>query len=67
MYETIFRELLKVHQGYEVIFSKDKNNGEGSFCLAFQNSMDAFQWCTAVQKGLLELVHKFCLVKKQFQ
>jgi hypothetical protein len=33
-----------VPQGYEVVFIRDKNSGEGSFCMAFQRTADALEW-----------------------
>jgi len=37
-----------------VMSFKEKNSGEGSFCMAFQRPIDAIQWSMAAQKELLE-------------
>jgi hypothetical protein len=50
--ETL-RGALKKHRGYEVVFIKDRNSGEGSFCMAFQQASDALAWCSEVQQALL--------------
>jgi len=46
LHNNVIRELLKKHQGYEVMM---KNAGEGSFCLVFQHAIDALEWCMDVQ------------------
>jgi class 3 adenylate cyclase len=54
LHNEIARDLLRKHAGYEVIsFTKDRNSGEGSFCLAFQNISNALEWCMEVQVTLL--------------
>jgi hypothetical protein len=37
-----------------VVFIRDKNSGEGSFCMAFQRTSDALEWCMAVHQALLK-------------
>jgi hypothetical protein len=51
--ETL-RTALRRHRGYEVVFIRDRNSGEGSFCMAFQQASDALAWCCDVQLALLE-------------
>jgi class 3 adenylate cyclase len=53
LHNDILRRALQKHRGYEVVFIKDKNSGEGSFCMAFQHSTDALAWCSEVQQVLL--------------
>jgi class 3 adenylate cyclase len=52
--ETL-RTVLKRHHGYEVVFLRDRNSGEGSFCMAFQLASDAVAWCCEVQQALLKV------------
>ena len=47
------RSLLKEHKGYEASFIRDRNSGEGSFCMAFHNVRDALAWCADAQQRLL--------------
>jgi class 3 adenylate cyclase len=54
-HNELLRSLLAQHRGYEVIFAKDRNTGEGSFCIAFHTPSDALEWCMAVQQGLLHV------------
>ncbi len=54
LHNTLLRELLKKHQGYEVLFIKDRNSGEGSFCMAFQQTISALEWCEEVQQELVK-------------
>jgi class 3 adenylate cyclase len=49
------RSALAKHSGYEVVFIRDRNSGEGSFCMAFQHTVDALSWCSEVQKALLNV------------
>jgi hypothetical protein len=53
LHNDALREALKRHRGYEVVFIRDRNSGEGSFCMAFQQAADALAWCSDVQKALL--------------
>jgi class 3 adenylate cyclase len=34
---------------------RDRSSGEGSFCIAFQHTSDAVQWCMEAQKALVDL------------
>ncbi len=54
LHNTLLRALLKKHQGYEVLFIRDRNSGEGSFCMAFQETVHALQWCEEVQQELVK-------------
>jgi hypothetical protein len=64
LHNDIARDLLKKHAGYEVIsFSKDRNSGEGSFCMAFQNVANALEWCMEVQVTLLNASWPEALIK----
>jgi class 3 adenylate cyclase len=49
------RSALAKHRGYEVVFIRDRNSGEGSFCMAFQHPADALAWCADVQRALLDI------------
>jgi hypothetical protein len=53
LHNETLRAALKRHSGYEVVFLRDRNSGEGSFCMAFQTAADAVAWCCDVQKALL--------------
>ena len=53
LHNETLRAVLKKHGGYEVVFLRDRNSGEGSFCMAFQTAADAVAWCCDVQKALL--------------
>jgi class 3 adenylate cyclase len=55
LHNAALRGLLRKHNGYEVIFIRDRNSGEGSFCMAFQQAADALAWCLDVQQALLEV------------
>jgi class 3 adenylate cyclase len=54
LHNEILRALLKKHQGYEVVFLRDRNSGEGSFCMAFQEAAPAMEWCMEVQQELVK-------------
>jgi class 3 adenylate cyclase len=53
LHNTIVRSEIKKHGGYEVLLPRGKNNGEGCFCVVFQNQTDALGWCRDVQRALL--------------
>jgi class 3 adenylate cyclase len=53
LHNETLRGALQKHRGYEVVFLRDKNSGEGSFCMAFQHTADALAWCLEVQQDLL--------------
>jgi serine/threonine protein kinase len=55
MHNETLRAALKKHRGYEVVFIRDRNSGEGSFCMAFQSASDAVAWCGEVQQALLRV------------
>jgi hypothetical protein len=69
LHNETLRGLVKEHSGYEVVFVRDRNSGEGSFCVAFQRTEDALKWCMACQQvhtsppfagssiGFLKLTH----------
>ncbi|KAL6047965.1 Serine/threonine protein kinase, catalytic domain containing protein, variant 2 [Balamuthia mandrillaris] len=55
LHNTIIREALREFHGYEVaLLQEGATGGEGSFCLAFQDAVDAVSWCAAVQERLLK-------------
>jgi hypothetical protein len=54
-HNQLLRSLLAKHRGYEVRSAKERNSGEGSFCLVFQEASDAIEWCMETQKALLAL------------
>jgi hypothetical protein len=53
LHNDVLRSALRRHRGYEVAFLRDRNSGEGSFCMAFQHPSDALAWCDDVQRALL--------------
>jgi class 3 adenylate cyclase len=55
LHNETLRAVLKKHGGYEVVFLRDRNSGEGSFCMAFQEASAALEWCMEVQQGLLKV------------
>jgi class 3 adenylate cyclase len=55
LHNAALRGLLKRHRGYEVVFIRDRNSGEGSFCMAFQHAADALAWCLDVQQALMQV------------
>ena len=55
LHNETLRAALKRHRGYEVVFIRDRNSGEGSFCMAFQQTADALAWCCDVQQSLLKV------------
>ncbi|ELR14073.1 protein kinase domain containing protein [Acanthamoeba castellanii str. Neff] len=54
IHNDILRDLMKKHGGYEAVLTAIGNHGEGSFCVAFQKSIDAVRWATDVQNALLK-------------
>jgi hypothetical protein len=54
VHNATLRSALRKFRGYEVAFLRDKNSGEGSFCMAFQLPSDALAWCSHVQTELLD-------------
>ncbi len=57
LYNATLRRLLHKHSGYEALSRCHDNNntGEGSFCMAFAETIDALEWCMAVQRKMLRL------------
>jgi hypothetical protein len=53
LHNETLRSALARHHGYEVVFIRDRNSGEGSFCMAFQQVADALAWCCEVQRALV--------------
>lgn len=51
----LLRSLLAKHQGYQVRSTKERNTGEGSFCMVFQEPTNALAWCLDCQKALLQV------------
>jgi class 3 adenylate cyclase len=55
LHNEALRSALHKHHGYEVVFLRDRNSGEGSFCMAFQHAADALAWCAEAQKALIKV------------
>jgi class 3 adenylate cyclase len=53
LHNELVRRMVKKHGGYEVVFLRDRNSGEGSFCLAFSDIGAALDWCGDTQRELL--------------
>ncbi|QTF49773.1 putative serine/threonine-protein kinase/receptor [Acanthamoeba polyphaga mimivirus] len=53
MYNEIIRRVTKKYGGYESFISKDRNSGEGSFCLVFSDAIQAINSCEEMQLQLL--------------
>lgn len=62
-HNQLLRSLLVRHRGYEVRSTKERNTGEGSFCMVFQEASDAIEWCMASQKALLDAEWPAALLK----
>lgn len=54
IHNRILRNLMPKYRGYETRPVRDRNAGEGSFCIAFQDPLDALEWCMDAQRSLLE-------------
>ncbi len=55
LHNNLLRKLLKKHQGYEALFIRGRNSGEGSFCMAFQQTIKALEWCSEAQQELVKV------------
>jgi hypothetical protein len=54
-HNQLLRSVMAKHHAYEVRSTKERNTGEGSFCLVFQEVGDALEWCIEAQKALLDV------------
>jgi hypothetical protein len=54
-HNQLLRSLLAKHRGYEVRSTRERNTGEGSFCMVFQDPLAAVHWCADAQRALLEV------------
>jgi class 3 adenylate cyclase len=54
-HNELLRSLIARHGGYEAGTGRERNTGEGSFCVVFTRAHDALRWCTEVQRSLLGL------------
>lgn len=55
LHNSCLRELLLKHDGYEANLIREKNSGEGSFCMIFPMASNALAWCVEVQQALVNL------------
>ncbi|AQN68650.1 protein tyrosine kinase (PTK) family protein [Saudi moumouvirus] len=55
LHNQIIREVIIKYSGYENYSLKDRNNGEGSFCLIFSSITDAIKCCEEIQETLLDI------------
>lgn len=53
LHNEIVRSQIKKHHGYEALMPRGNGAGAGSFCVAFQDPVDAVEWCRDVQRELL--------------
>jgi class 3 adenylate cyclase len=53
LHNALLRHALVDHRGYEVVFARERNSGEGSFCMVFHSTVEALSWCNDVQRALL--------------
>ncbi len=54
-HNELLRLLAKKYNGYEAGVGRERNTGEGSFCLIFVRAFDALRWCTETQNALLSI------------
>jgi class 3 adenylate cyclase len=52
-HNDLMRSLIARHGGYEAGTGRERNTGEGSFCVVFTRAHDALRWCADVQRALL--------------
>ncbi|AVL95162.1 putative serine/threonine protein kinase receptor [Moumouvirus australiensis] len=55
LHNQTIREIVTKYSGYESLSPKDRNSGEGSFCLIFTSIGDAIRCCEEIQETLLTL------------
>jgi len=68
LHNQILRSLITKYRGYEVRSSANTarhhhTTGEGSFCIVFQDLVDALHWCGEAQTALLEATWPESLLK----
>jgi class 3 adenylate cyclase len=54
-HNDLVRSLIARHGGYEAGTGRERNTGEGSFCVVFTRAHDALRWCADVQRALLSV------------
>jgi class 3 adenylate cyclase len=52
-HNALLRALATKYGGYEAGVGRERNTGEGSFCLVFVRAFDALRWCAEAQVALL--------------
>ncbi|AGO84667.2 Serine/threonine protein kinase [Pandoravirus salinus] len=52
-HNQLLRTLAKEHGAHEAVLPR--GSGEGTFCMAFADPIQAVRWCAAVQRGLLDV------------
>jgi class 3 adenylate cyclase len=52
-HNDLLRSLATKYGGYEGGVGRERNTGEGSFCLVFVRAFDALRWCVEAQNALL--------------
>jgi class 3 adenylate cyclase len=52
-HNDLLRSLAAKYGGYEGGVGRERNTGEGSFCLVFVRAFDALRWCVEAQNALL--------------
>jgi serine/threonine protein kinase len=52
-HNELLRTLAKECGGHEAVLPR--GSGEGTFCMAFADPLQAVRWCAAVQRGLLDV------------
>ncbi|ALR84495.1 putative serine/threonine-protein kinase receptor [Niemeyer virus] len=55
LYNKLVRSICNEYGGYESLISKERNSGEGSFCLIFSNAQNAIIFCEELQKQLVSV------------
>ncbi len=55
LHNQVLRDLLKRWSGYEAMLLRERNSGEGSFCMVFTNAVNAVGWCSEAQQELIKV------------
>ncbi|AGD92983.1 putative serine/threonine-protein kinase/receptor [Megavirus lba] len=53
IHNEIIRDLIEKYKGYESIISRERNTGEGSFCVIFSDTKNAIEFAINIQTNML--------------
>lgn len=54
IHNEIIRDLIVKYKGYESIISRERNTGEGSFCVIFSDTNNAVEFALDIQTNMLQ-------------